>query len=110
MDLDDTVRDFEIDTSMDIVEFAVGQLAVGDFEVALPGWVETEQNILPGRDLEGIEGGRRGFESDSTGDVLNRPDGGREEGLGGLELGDEIMPTAVIFFWVIINRRWVSGG
>jgi hypothetical protein len=51
-----------------------------------------------------------GFESDSTGDVLNRPDGGREEGLGGLEPGDEIMPTAVIFFWVINNRRWVSGG
>jgi hypothetical protein len=44
MDLDETVRDIEIDTSMDIVEFAVG-----DFEVELPGWVETEQNILQGR-------------------------------------------------------------
>jgi hypothetical protein len=104
LDLDETVRDIEIDTSMDIVE-----LAVGDFEVELPGWVETEQNILPGRERD-LEGGGRGFESDSTGDVLNRPHGGREEGLGGLDPGDEIMPTAVIFFWVIINRRWVSGG
>jgi hypothetical protein len=44
LDLDETVRDIEIDTSMDIVE-----LAFPDFEVDLPGWVETEQNILQGR-------------------------------------------------------------
>jgi hypothetical protein len=106
--LDETVRDFEIDTSMNIVELAVGELANGDFELELPGWVESERNILPGRERD-LEGGVRGFESDSRGDVLNRPDAGREEGLGGLEPEEEIMPTNVIFFWVIINRRWVSG-
>lgn len=102
-DVDESARDLDIDTSLDIVE-----LAVAEYEVELERFADSEHNILPQRaqrvrDLEGVI---RGFESQSRGDVLNRLDPGLGQGTDGLELEDEIMPTTVIFFGVIIIDNW----
>lgn len=92
-DVDESARDLDIDTSLDIVE-----LAVAEYEVELERFADSEHNILPQRaqrvrDLEGVI---RGFESQSRGDVLNRLDPGLGQGTDGLELEDEIMPTTII--------------